>query len=264
MRTRLVLAAYLTALTALTVWFVWPIYQDPYLFLTAGVSLLAGLAIGAWKSLRKVSSLTMLLAVLVSFVVLALPLSNPRSIFGGGNLLNGLIEALAGPVQAWKQIVTIELPLGTYHSLLSPVLVLYLISGVLFGWLLFGPISRYWYAAGSVLAIVIFGISFGLTGVPGDFDLFGTRLPVETPLVTGSVLFVTLVVYLNWGARATRRQSLMVRAESLGTTGNLLFRALAYTGFFLNLFNLDAGTEYLPTIASRSGVSGYTIIVLGS
>ncbi len=32
----------------------------------------------------------------------------------------------------------------------------------------------------------------------------------------------------------------------------------------LNLFNLDAGSEYLPTIASRSGVSGYTIIVLGS
>ncbi len=82
-------------------------------------------------------------------------------------------------MQAWKQIVTIELPLGTYHSLLSPVLVLYLISGVLFGWLLFGPIARYWYAAGSVLAIVIFGISFGLTGVPGDFDLFGVRLPIR-------------------------------------------------------------------------------------
>lgn len=226
MRTRLVLAGYLTALAALTVWFVWPIYEDPYLFITAGVSLAVGLAIGAWKALRRVSNLTMLLAILVSFVVLALPLSNPRAMFGGGNLLNGLIEALAGPVQAWKQIVTIELPLGTYHSLLSPVLVLYLISGVLFGWLLFGRIARYWYAAGSVLAIVIFGISFGLTGVPGDFDLFGIRIPIETPLVTGSVLFVTLVVYLNWGARAMRRQSLMVRAESLGTTGNLMFRKL--------------------------------------
>lgn len=226
MRTRLVLAAYLTALAALSVWFVWPIYQDPYLFVTAGVSLLVGLGIGAWKSLRKISNLTLLLAVLLSFVVLALPLSNPRAMFGGGNLLNGLLEALAGPVQAWKQIVTIELPLGTYHSLLSPVLVLYLLSGVLFGWLLFGPIARYWYAAGSVLSIVIFGISFGLTGVPGDFDLFGARLPVETPLVTGSVLFVALVVYLNWGARATRRQTLMVRSESLGTTGNLLFRKL--------------------------------------
>jgi hypothetical protein len=220
------MAAYLFALSLLTVWFVWPIYQDAYLFITAGVSLLVGLAIGAWKSLRKVSNLTVLLSILVSFIVLALPLSNPRALFGGGKILDGLIEALAGPVQAWKQIVTIELPLGTYHSLLSPVLVLYLLTGFLFGWLLFGPISRYWYAAGSVLAIVIFGISFGLTGVPGDFSLFGLRLPIETPLVTGSVLFVTLVVYLNWGARATRRQSLMVRAESLGTTGNLIYRKL--------------------------------------
>lgn len=226
MRTRLVLATYLFLLSALTVWFVWPIYEDPYLFVTAGVALLVGFGLGAWKTISKLSSLTLLLSTLVSFVILALPLSNPRALFGGGNLLNGLLESLAGPVQAWKQIVTIELPLGTYHSLLSPVLVLYLLSGLLFGWLLFGPISRYWYAAGAVLAIVIFGISFGLTGVPVDFNLFGLRIPIETPLVTGSVLFVTLVVYLNWGARATRRQSLMVRAESLGTTGNLLFRKL--------------------------------------
>lgn len=226
MRTRLVLTSYLTLLSALTVWFVWPIYQDPYLFVTSGVALLVGGAIGSWKSLRRVSKLTVLLSTLLAFVLLSLPLSNPRALFGGGKILDGLLEALAGPVQAWKQIVTIELPLGTYHSLLSPVLVLYLLSGLLFGWLIFGPISRYWFAAGPVLAIVIFAISFGLTGVPGDFAIAAIRLPIETPLVTGSVLFVALVLYLNWGARATRRQSLMVRAESLGTTGNLLFRKL--------------------------------------
>ena len=226
MRTRLVLAGYFALLASLTVWFVWPIYQDPYLFVTAGIALVVGSGIGAWKSLRKGSNLALLLATLMAFVFLSLPLSNPRALFGGGKLLDGLMEALAGPVQAWKQIVTIELPLGTYHSLLSPVLVLYLLTGVLFGWLLFGPISRYWFAAGPVLAIVIFAISFGLTGVSGDFTLFGLRIPIETPLVTGGVLFVSLVLYLNWGARATRRQSLMVRAESLGTTGNLLFRKL--------------------------------------
>ena len=226
MKLKTTFAGYLMALTALTLLFVWPIYQDAYLFLTALVSLAVGLAIGANQQLRGASRLTTTLLILVAYIVLSLPLANPRALANSASWWSGFQEAIKGPIEAWKQIITIELPIGTYHALLSPVLVLYLLTGVLFGWILFGKTSRYWLASFPVLAIVIFAISFGVTSVPGDFKLLSLELPIQTPLVSGSLLFITLVIYLNWGARATRRENLLVRQDSLGFTTNLLFRKL--------------------------------------
>jgi hypothetical protein len=226
MKIRASYLAFLLALSALTIFFVWPIYQDTYLFVTAGVALFVGAGIGALQVARKTSFITTALATLLAFVLLALPLSNPRALGNTSTLLPGLIDALVGPVEAWKQIITIDLPIGTYHALLSPVLVLYLLTGVLFGWLLLSKTSKYWLASIPVLAIVIFAFSFGLTTVPGDFQFLGVKLPIETPFVTGGTLFVLLVVYLNWGAKATRREALVVRKESLGITKNLITRKL--------------------------------------
>jgi hypothetical protein len=226
MKLRLSYIAFLLALTALSIFFVWPIYQDAYLFVTAGVALAVGGVIGALQVARKTSFATTALATLLAFVLLALPLSNPRALGNTSTLLPGLIDALVGPVEAWKQIITIDLPIGTYNALLSPVLVLYLLTGVLFGWLMLSKTSKYWLASIPVLAIVIFAFSFGLTTVPGDFEFLGVKLPIETPFVTGGTLFVLLVVYLNWGAKATRREALVVRKESLGITKNLISRKL--------------------------------------
>ena len=226
MKLKATLAGYLLALTALTLMFVWPIYQDNYLFLTALVSLGVGLAIGANQQLRGASRLTTTLFILVAYIVLALPLANPRALANSSSWLSGWQEAIKGPIDAWKQIITIELPIGTYHALLSPVLVLYLLTGVLFGSILFGNTSRYWLASFPVLAIVIFAISFGVASVPGDFQFLALQIPAQTPLVSGSLLFIALIIYLNWGARASRRENLLIRQESLGFTANLLKRKL--------------------------------------
>jgi len=226
MKLKFTYAIHLSVLTALSLLFVWPIYQDIYLLVTALVALAVGLGIGAFQQSRKASLTTTTLLTLVAYLLLALPLANPRALASGNSWLSGFLEAITAPIQAWKQIITIELPIGTYHALLAPVLVLYLLTGLLFGTLLFGKTSRYWLASFPVLAIVIFAISFGVTSVPGNFNLFGLTLPFETPLVSGSLLFLALVVYLNWGARATRRENLLVRQDSLGFTGNLLLRKL--------------------------------------
>jgi hypothetical protein len=226
MKLKAIFATYLALLTGLTLLFVWPIYQDAYLFVTALVSLAVGIGIGANLRLRKVGLLTTTLFILVAFLTLSLPLANPRALGNSSSWLGGFLEAIQGPIDAWKQIITIELPIGTYQSLLSPVLVLYLLSGVLFGWILFGKISQYWLATFPVLAIVIFAISFGVTSVPGDFQLLALQTSLPTPLVSGTLLFVALVVYLNWGARRTRRDKLSTHQNSLGFTSNLLLRKL--------------------------------------
>ena len=226
MSLKLVYASFLLALTSMSLLFVWPIYQDVYLLATAFGALLTGFAIGAYQQRRSASLVTTVMLTLFAFIALALPLANPRALTNPGSMFDGFLEAVRAPIESWKQIITIDLPLGTYHALLAPVLVLYLLTGLLFGWLIFGKIASYWLAAFPVLAVVIFAIGFGVTSVPGDFSVLGLSLPFSTSLVSGTGLFVLLVIYLNWGARATRREKLMVGKDSLGLTRNLLFRKL--------------------------------------
>lgn len=261
MTLRLRYILFLAAITAMSLWFIWPIYQDVYLFVTALGALVAGLSIGLFAERRKTSILTIIFLTLTAFLVLSLPLSNPRALSDPEALLSGYLESIVGPVEAWKQIITIELPVGTYQALLSPVFVLFLLMGVLFGTMLFANMSRYWLASIPVIALVVFAISFGVSSVPGEFAILGISFPVDTPIVTGGALFVLLVVYLNWGARATRREKLLVRKESLGFTANLLVRklrrfasatgvlvlALIVTGTSMQFFGVSTSRTVLRT-----------------
>jgi hypothetical protein len=136
MNLRLIYSSFLLALTSMSLVFVWPIYQDAYLLVTALGGLLVGFAIGAYQQLRASSLATTVMLTLLAFIVLALPLANPRALANPSSLLSGFLEAVRAPVESWKQIITIDLPLGTYHALLAPILVLYLLTGLLFGWLI--------------------------------------------------------------------------------------------------------------------------------
>ncbi|MEN9603481.1 MAG: hypothetical protein RL545_170, partial [Actinomycetota bacterium] len=64
MRNRLILSTYLVALTLLTVWFIWPIYQDSYLFVSVGLGLGVGFGISWIQSARKLSVISTALSVL--------------------------------------------------------------------------------------------------------------------------------------------------------------------------------------------------------
>jgi hypothetical protein len=214
MTNRLIQSSYLGALTALSIWFLWPIYQDAYMFVSVGVGLALGLSIAWLQVSRNLSPLSTILAILVSFILLSLPVTNPRAMSNPNLLLSGWLEALVSPIDSWKQLVTVELPVGTYHALLAPAFLSYLIAGVVLGWAVFGPITRFWAAAYPIVGLVILAISFGSATVPGDFNLFGFEFPVATPLVAGSLLFLLLLVYLNWGSRAARRSTLTKRPET--------------------------------------------------
>ena len=214
MRNRLALSVFLTALTALAVWFMWPIYEDVYMFVSVGLGLAVGFAISWWQSVRKLSPLATTLIVLSAFVLLALPATNPRALSNPSLLVSGWVESLVSPVTAWKQLVTVDLPVGTYHALLAPAFLSFLIAGAVFGWVMFGPITRYWAVAYPVLVLIVVAIGFGATSVPGDFNLFGLAAAIPTPLVSGSMLFALMVVYLNWGSRAARRSTLVASTAS--------------------------------------------------
>jgi len=72
-----------------------------------------------------------MLATLAGFLLVGVPLAVPgRAAFGLWPTGPGLVDLLAASALSWKQLVTIVLPVGSYQTLLVPVLVLVLVSTV--------------------------------------------------------------------------------------------------------------------------------------
>ncbi|MEN9603739.1 MAG: hypothetical protein RL545_428, partial [Actinomycetota bacterium] len=161
----------------------------------------------------------------------------------------------------------------TYHALLAPAFLSYLIAGAVFGWVFFGSITRFWAAAYPIVGLVILGISFGNAAVPGDLNLFGLVLPISTPMASGSLLFALLVIYLNWGSKVARRATLTNKPEdkvsffagwqrkvrrNLAAIAVVAI-ALAGTGFFMNTYGFSGTRIVLRTdVALREKIKAQT------
>jgi hypothetical protein len=225
MRNRIVLTIYLATFVAISLIFVWPIYQDAYLFVTIGMALAFGSTIGILQAVRKWSVLNTVLLILAVYLIFAVPATNPLALRSPEAFIAGWLDSLSASVFSWKQLVTIELPVGTYHSLLVPMFIAYLLASAVLAWVIFSPVRLYWIAIIPLLTLSVFAISFGETTVPGDLNLLGLLLPIPTALVLGFALLILAIAYLSWGASAARRSKLLGTSDknvfSVGSSGRI-------------------------------------------
>ena len=266
MNRRLKQIGFFAGLTLLSVWFMWPIYQDTYLVITVASALALGFGAAWWKQKRNLGPLSVLGVLAGLYLVFSFPLANPRALGNPTMLLPNLLETLEAPAIAWKQLLTIELPVGTYHALLAPAFLAYLIAGFIIGWVYLGVNTRYWAIAYAFLGLVILSISFGVTTVPGDFGIFGFFVPVATPFVSGTAIFALLVWYLNWGARQARTSALSERSSSKSTSASYWQRrlkrglqsfavigvAILVTGYFMNTTGMPVTRIVLRTDVQKT------------
>ena len=110
----------------------WPIYQDVRFIVVVAVATLVGSTIAILGAVFRWPSAIVAPTTVVAFALLGVPLAVP------GKALSGVLPSLAGEVElfsavalGWKQLLTITLPVGSYQSLLVPVLVLVLLSAVI-------------------------------------------------------------------------------------------------------------------------------------
>ena len=107
----------------------WPVYRDPAFVVLAMVGILLGLGIALTGILLRWPIGGMLLAGSAAFLVVGVPLAVPsRTVYGVLPEPGGLLDLIAGVALGWRQLLTIDLPVGTYQALLVPALVLLLVG----------------------------------------------------------------------------------------------------------------------------------------
>ena len=153
-------ALYVAAMVVVAAVAAWPIYRS-------------GGSCSSWRRPRSpeprsrphrdlglAGSVTTLVAA-GSTIVLGVLVAVPARWSDPAQAARALVDVLLGVVTGWKDLVTVELPVGSYRNLLVPALVVFLVGTLLalrFAWER-GRVSSA--AAVVCLAMVFFGLAFG-------------------------------------------------------------------------------------------------------
>lgn len=177
----------------------WPIYRDASYLLLAVVAIASGIALALTGVLLRWPAVGMLAAAAATVLVIGVPLAVPgRTVYGVLPEPGGLLDLVAGIALGWRQLVTIDLPVGSYQALLVPALVL----------LLVGPLTT--------LALAL-RLRYGELAalIPFAGFVLAIALGPETVAVPISTSIAIATTLLLWQAAWRRHR----RAEAVGETG---------------------------------------------
>ena len=194
----------------------WPIYRSGSFLLLVGVGSLLGGGIAAAAWWRRWNAAIVAGVVAVTVLLVGVPLAVPSRLGGLPELARGFLELANGLVFAWKDLVTVELPVGSYRNLLVPALVVFLIGTCLVLLLAWRDDRAAYLAVPVALGMVSFGLFFGRTSVSAPWHLGHVTLyaPIETAI--GAAGLLACLLWLAWRTHDQRIRALQRAAASSG------------------------------------------------
>lgn len=188
---------YQSVFTLFATWLIWPIYNDGYLAVLVSLAAVLGIGGAILMRIRESGWLsTFLYGVAVSVLVGPI-VSAPYILGSGANLLTNWMESLSSIVLGWKQLITIDPPVGTYHGLMVPAFLVFFASNLIAASIATANPRRHWIAIIPFFAMVIFAFAFGQQDVPQQTSILGVTLDVNSAYVSALVILMVSVKFLT-------------------------------------------------------------------
>ncbi|MCI2957446.1 hypothetical protein MN032_07070 [Agromyces atrinae] len=204
--------AYLVVGVVLAAFAAWPVYQSPRMILVAAVGLLLGAGTIVlsrylkWTGLT--GALTTGLVAFVLYVVAVVPVAIPSAFSSPGAFFRGILDGLVGIVVGWKQLLTLDLPVGEYQAVLVPFFIVVFVGSIVASALITRENRWTPLAALAVLLMTVFGIAFGSSETSAPITVLGVEVPAPRELGLGVLSLLAAVVWLLGRARLTRARAL--------------------------------------------------------
>ena len=247
---------FLDALLAIGVVAWWPVFRDPWLAVMAAVAIAAVDVVAVVAALRRWPVWLVTVVTAACYLVGGVPLAAPTALTDPSTLPAMLLAVVTAPVTGWKNLLTLDLPLGTYQATLAPLLLLILVTGVLALSLALRR-SRGWFLAAPVALLVLTaGVLFGSSAVTGTARLGGweTDGVLETAVGAGALAVAT--AWYLWRAVSARRSALRAAREATGARSPARARsgvaARLAAGAAMTLIALAAGLLVAPAALGGS------------
>ncbi|GEL99615.1 transglutaminase-like domain-containing protein [Cellulomonas terrae] len=168
--------------------------------------LLLGTTLAVVGSARRWSAITVVAAVVVAFVLAGGALAAPSTTVAGVVPTPSTVLDLArGAASTWKQVLTLQPPVGSDGTLLVAAYLLALVGSSLAVSVALRARTGAVAAAAAIVPVAVLVATIVL----------GTRRPIVAPLVTGVVLVVVLLPWAAWRAG-------LLRARRVVATGALV------------------------------------------
>lgn len=201
-------AAFLLALAAIGAGSAWPIYANAWFVLTVAVAVAAGTAIAFVGMLRGWRWWWLAAWLAGAYLVLGIPLAVPSAIADPGQLPGALLRLTTAPVTGWKDLLTLQLPLGTYQATLAPALLVFLVVPAVALSLAWRAERTWALAAPVALLLPVFGILFGSSAVAGALVLGPLQLTGTVQLALGLAALLVALGWYVWRIRYARTVAL--------------------------------------------------------
>ncbi|WP_404431211.1 DUF3488 and transglutaminase-like domain-containing protein [Microbacterium lacus] len=208
---------YVAVMVVLAAVAAWPIYRGWSFIVLVSAAVAVATAIAGVAHWRRWNGWVVAGILAVALFVLGVAFAVPSRIAEGlPGVLRGFADVATGVVLGFKDLLTVDLPVGAYRNLLVPALVVFLV-GTCGALLLAWRAGRLAYAAVAVaIGMLSFGLFFGRTSVsaPVSWGPFTLAAPVETALGVGGL--VASVLWLAWRTREERVRALQRATASSG------------------------------------------------
>lgn len=192
----------------------WPVYESPRAIVVGLVGGLLGMTVAVVARVLRWGVLLAVLAVAGVYLVASVPLAVPSALASVPAFLGGIRDAVLGVVLGWKQMLTLNPPLGEYQAVLVPLLVVMLFGAFTATLLVLRGGRRATIAVPVLVAMSVFGIAFGVSGTTTPATVLGMTLPAPREWLIGVALFAAALVWLVGRARLQRAQALRAVAAA--------------------------------------------------
>ncbi len=199
---------YSGAIVVVAAFAAWPIYRTPWFVLLVGVSAVVALAIALVAARRRWSGWVVALALAAVTAVLGVPLAVPSRLGPITEILTGFGELGGALVLGWKDLLTVDLPVGTYRNLLVPALVVFLVGTCALLLLSWRADRAFLGASVVAVAMCAFGIVFGSSQTSSVLELGPISLAAPRETALGAALVICSVGWLSWRGRDARARAL--------------------------------------------------------
>lgn len=240
----------------------WPIYRSTAFIVTVGTALALAHVI-TWAGLRwRWSGWWVALTAFGVYAVLGAPVAAPSMLTGGWEqALRAVVSVLTAPVTGWKDILTLDLPLGDYQATLAPVFFLWLAVPVLalsLAW----RARRLWVLAPAFgLMLTAFGVIFGAPTVSDPLLWRSLTMTSPREMAVGAAAILSSLGYVVWRSLHDRRRALQAAEAATGvrTTGR---SSSAVAGRVTISIGMVVAAVAVGAVAAPLAVAGQTRDVL--